>query len=150
MHILIVEDSDFNAFCLKRLLESVYPTVVRIKTVNNSLDALHACETDVFDAIIIDGDLGAGDGLCCNGAALADAILTKYPQYPIISWTDSDHWRSAFADVFRQHHKHLNETNCWPKVVTYERIRKSLALSKSTTTANRSKTIESFSDTASS
>lgn len=148
MHILIVEDSDFNAFCLKRLLESVYQNI-HIKTVNDSVDALHACEKNTFDAIIIDGDLGAGDGLRCNGAALADSIWNKNPQQYIISWTDSDYWRKAFAEVFRQHRKTLNENSCWPKVVTYDRIRNALSVFAKIANNKHAANIDSFSDTAS-
>jgi len=147
MHILIVEDSDFNAFCLKRLLESVHQKI-QITTVNDSVNALQACENQTFDAIIIDGDLGAGNGLCCNGAALADAIWSKYPQQTLISWTDSDFWRNAFAEVFKQYQKPFNDNYCWPKVVSYDRIRKLLSHSTSITNKKRAAAIDNYSDTA--
>ena len=42
------------------------------------------------DLVIIDGDLGAKDGIHCNGPALADTILRTVPQVPIIAWSDCD------------------------------------------------------------
>ncbi|MDX1836339.1 response regulator [Legionella taurinensis] len=125
MRVLIVEDNAFNAFCLTRLLQSVQPAV-QVTVVNDSLNALNVIESDEVSLVIVDGDLGASDGLLCNGPALADALWELKPSLPVIAWTDSEMMRSAFAETFKQQQKCFNDIYCWPKIVSQERI--SLAL----------------------
>ncbi|KTD45765.1 two component sensor and regulator histidine kinase response regulator [Legionella rubrilucens] len=125
MRVLIVEDNAFNAFCLTRLLQSVQPSV-QVTVVNDSLSALNVIESDEMSLVIVDGDLGASDGLLCNGPALADALWELKPSLPVIAWTDSEMMRSAFAETFKQQQKCFNDIYCWPKIVSQERI--SLAL----------------------
>lgn len=127
MRVLIVEDNAFNAFCLTRLLESVYQQQVQIIVVNDSLSALNYLAQNNVALVILDGDLGVSDGVNCNGPALADAIWSNDPQLPIVAWSDSDSMRSAFAEVFKRYNQLLNEYTCWTKVVSQERIRQSLA-----------------------
>ncbi len=126
MRVLIVEDNAFNAFCLRRLLESVV-TSVSVTIVNNSQAALSLVHNNVPDVVIIDGDLGANDGVHCNGPVLADTLLQKYPHLPLIAWSDSLPMREAFSKIFKQHGKPLNEYNTWTKVITIERITKTWA-----------------------
>ncbi|MDI1352503.1 MAG: response regulator, partial [bacterium] len=95
MRVLIVEDNAFNAFCLRRLLESVM-TFGTVTIVNNSRAALSLINNYSPDLVIIDGDLGAfNDGLHCNGPELATIILGKYPHLPLIAWSDSIELREA-------------------------------------------------------
>ncbi|KTC99314.1 response regulator [Legionella erythra] len=125
MRVLIVEDNAFNAFCLTRLLQSAQPSV-QVIVVNDSLSALNVIESEDVSLVIVDGDLGVGDGLLCNGPALADALWELKPSLPVIAWTDSEIMRSAFAETFKQQQKCFNDIYCWPKIVSQERI--SLAL----------------------
>lgn len=123
MRVLIIEDNAFNAFCLSRLLESVIASV-SIATVSNSHDALSFIETHVPDLVIIDGELNLVDELCTHGPQLAEIILQKYPHLPLISWSDSEFMRGAFAKVFIQHNRLVNEYNTWVKTVSPESIQK--------------------------
>lgn len=122
MRVLVVEDNAFNAFCLRRLLESVIGSV-SVTIVNNSQAALLQVNSNVPDLLIIDGDLGApNDGIHCNGPELAQVLLRKYPDLPLVAWSDSEHMREAFVRVFHQHDKVLNEYNAWTKIICQERI----------------------------
>lgn len=125
MRVLIVEDNAFNAFCLRRLFESVLSSL-SVTVVNNSQAALTELDHNHPDLVVIDGNLGADDGLHCNGPALADLLLQKFPSLPLIAWSDSEPMRIAFAKIFKQHNKPLNEHKIWTKVVSAERIRKTL------------------------
>lgn len=126
MRVLIVEDNEFNAFCLRRLLESVI-AIKSVSVVNNSNAALSLFYSNPFDLVIIDGGLGAvcGNGTYCNGPELAQILLYKYPHLPLIAWTDLVCMRQAFNDIFKQHDRVLNEFTLWNKTVTVETICKS-------------------------
>jgi len=127
MRILIVEDSSFNAYCLQRLLETVSQKIV-VRVCYNSIEAYELMSSFQPDCVILDGDLGGTDGVLCNGPALADTLWHHFPHTHIIAWTDSDDsMREAFQNVFQQHSKLFNEYSCWTKIVSQERIRKSLA-----------------------
>ncbi|VEB33873.1 response regulator [Legionella cherrii] len=123
MRVLIIEDNAFNAFCLSRLLESVIASV-SIDVVSNSQDALSCIDTHVPDLVIIDGELNLIDELSTHGPQLAAVILQKYPHLPIIAWSDSEFMRSAFAKVFIQSNRLVNEYNTWTKTVNPECIQK--------------------------
>ncbi|KTD07596.1 response regulator [Legionella jamestowniensis] len=125
MRVLIVEDNAFNAFCLTRLLTMVNKHI-QTTVVGDSLSALHYIAQNEVAFIVMDGDLGATDGVYCNGPALAETIWQQTPQLPIVAWSDSELMRKAFSDIFRQYNKPLNDFNCWTKVVSQERIRQSL------------------------
>ena len=125
MRVLIVEDNAFNAFCLTRLIEVVYKQA-HVVVLNNSLNVLNFLAQNDTSIVILDGDLGASDGLHCNGPALAELIWMAKPQLPIVAWSDSDSMRSAFAEVFKQHSKPFNDHSCWTKIVSLERIYHSL------------------------
>ncbi|KTD66282.1 response regulator [Legionella spiritensis] len=125
MRVLIVEDNTFNAFCLTRLLQEVHPHV-QVTTVGDSISALSAIAQELPSLIIMDGDLGASDGLHCNGPALADLIWQNNPSLPMIAWSDSEGMRHAFARIYKLHKKPFNDMLCWPKIVAQERIRQSL------------------------
>ena len=127
MKVLIVEDSAFNAFCLRRLLESVV-TQVSVTIVNNSQAALSVINSNSPDMVVIDGDLGVtSDDQCCNGPELADILIQKYPNLPLIAWSDSEYMREAFSLVFKRHNHQLNEYNTWTKVISLDRICKTWA-----------------------
>lgn len=126
MRVLIVEDHPFNAFCLSRLLQSAF-LKIDVQTVANSALALEALGSECKDVVIVDGDLGASDGILCNGPALADAIWQLYPEQPIIAWTDSESQKQAFAHTFSKHHRPFTSNHCWPKVVSARRIEQALA-----------------------
>lgn len=121
MRVLIVEDNAFNAFCLRRLLESMKQSV-SVTIVNNSRDALSLINYYLPDIVILDGDLGAKGTSFFNGPELANHILQKYPSLPIIAWSDSDLIKKEFAGVLIRYNKLLNEYSIWPKVVSSERI----------------------------
>ncbi|KTD18031.1 response regulator [Legionella jordanis] len=125
MRVLIVEDNAFNAFCLTRLLtisnKQIQPIVVE-----NSIQALSYLEENDASFVIMDGDLGASDGIYCNGPALVEMIWQQHPSIAIVVWSDSESMRHAFEDVFRKYNKPLNDYTCWTKVVSQERIRQSL------------------------
>ncbi len=124
MRVLIVEDNAFNAFCLSRLFETTY-SPVRVTVVNNSAAAMNQIERNKPALVIMDGDLGA----CvpyCNGPVLTDILWQKYPDLPVVAWTDCDAMRSAFAAVFKRHDKHFNEFNNWSKSVGVGQIQRSL------------------------
>jgi CheY-like chemotaxis protein len=127
MHVLIVEDNAFNAYCLRRLLESLVEPI-SVTIVNNSQTALASIENQGTDVVVMDGDLGAEiDASNCNGPELAEIILKNYPNLPIIAWTDSDLMRETFANVFIRHGSPLNEYNSWTKAIQLERICKTWA-----------------------
>ncbi len=127
MRILIVEDNAFNAFCLRRLLESVVSTVT-VTIVSNSLEALPLINNNLPDMVVIDGDLGAAnDEYCCNGPELANLLLQKFPHLPLIAWSDSELMREAFFRVFNKHRQPLNEYNSWTKAISLDRIFKTWA-----------------------
>lgn len=123
MQVLIVEDSEFNAFCLSRLVQAVCPDV-GVKTVTNSASALDELTVNYFDAVIIDGNLGVAQDTeeLCNGPALTGMIWNQHPLQAIITWTDSPDWQNAFAAVFRQHGKFFEKQYCWSKLISKERI----------------------------
>lgn len=122
MRVLIVEDNAFNAFCLRRLLESVV-TSISVTIVNNSQAALSFMNNYCPDIVVMDGDLGASnDEVNCNGPELAGILMQKYPQLPIIAWSDSDIMREDFIQVFKNYGRLLNEYNTWTKVIGLERI----------------------------
>lgn len=125
MRVLIVEDNAFNAFCLTRLLMLVNKQI-QTTVVGDSLSALNYIAQNEVAFIVMDGDLGATDGIYCNGPVLTETIWQQTPQLPIVAWSDSEPLRKAFADVFRQYNKSLNDYTCWSKVVSQERIRQSL------------------------
>ncbi|MCC5792773.1 MAG: response regulator [Legionellaceae bacterium] len=121
MLVLIVEDNAFNAFCLSRILSnSIADCQVRIAA--NSLEAHELIATESVDWVIMDGDLGAGDGLQCNGPALLDALWLNNPELIAVAWSDSASLRQAFAEVFKRHHKPYNAHFCWPKMVNRSHI----------------------------
>lgn len=123
MRVLIIEDNEFNAFCLRRLLESVI-TGSSVTLVNNSNAALALFYSHPFDLVIIDGDLGAdrAKGAYCNGPELAQILFYKYPHIALIGWTDSQQMRQKFSHIFKQHDRSLNEFSMWNKTVTTETI----------------------------
>lgn len=121
--ILIVEDSAFNAFCLRRLLESEVTSVI-VTIAHDSLAAMSYVNNNVPDMVIIDGDLGATDAPYCNGPALTETLLQQYPYLPIIAWSDSETMREDFAVAFMRHNKHLDKYSIWTKVVARDLIRK--------------------------
>lgn len=123
MRVLIIEDNEFNAFCLKRLLESVI-TRGSVSIANNSNAALALFYSHPFDLVIIDGDLGAtrANGAYCNGPELAQILLYKYPQLALVAWTDSQQMRQEFSQVFQQDERAFNEFSLWNKTVTVETI----------------------------
>lgn len=127
MRVLIVEDSAFNAFCLRRLLESVVAQV-SVTIVNNSQAALSLINSHYPDMVVIDGDLGVtSDDQYCNGPELADTLISKHPELPVIAWTDSELMREAFCKVFTRHNHSFNEYNSWGKVISIDRICKTWA-----------------------
>lgn len=123
MRVLIIEDNEFNAFCLKRLLESVI-TRSSVSIANNSNAALALFYSHPFDLVIIDGCLGAtrANGAYCNGPELAQILLYKYPQLALVAWTDSQQMRQEFSLVFKQYERSFNEFSLWNKTVTIETI----------------------------
>ncbi|RAP36749.1 hypothetical protein B1207_08095 [Legionella quinlivanii] len=121
MQVIIVEDHAFNAYCLTRLLQEVNPQV-SITVCASSSDLNHYLSQSSPDLIILDGDLGAGDGLACNGPAVADSLLQANKAVPLVVWTNSPAMRAAFSGVFAQYRLKLSEVNCWPKMVSTERI----------------------------
>ncbi|MGL5743447.1 MAG: response regulator [Legionella sp.] len=123
MRVLIIEDNAFNAFCLCRLLESAI-TSVSTTVVSNSQDALSVMEINVHDLVIIDGELNLIDEMSTHGPQLAAVLLQKYPHLPLISWSDSEFMRSAFAKIFIQHNRLVNEYNTWTKAVSLKSIHK--------------------------
>lgn len=125
MHVLIIEDSAFNAFCLSRLLEAVAASV-SITVANNSKDALSSISVNMPDLVIIDGELNLIDELSTHGPQLAAVLLQKYPHLPLIAWSDSEFMRGAFTKVFTQHNRLVNEYNTWTKTVNAECIHKTL------------------------
>lgn len=125
MRVLIVEDNAFNAFCLTRLLQASFPAI-QVTVVDDSISAQQLVESDDLSLVILDGDLGVGDGLLCNGPALADTLWHSNSLLRIVAWSDSETMRQAFAEVFKRHKKMFNDLSCWPKIVSQERIRLSL------------------------
>lgn len=123
MHILIVDDNAFGAYCLSRLL-SLVNAEVNITIVHNSQAALSAIEDKQPDWVILDGDLQAGDGIHCNGPALLDCIWSQYPDLSVVVWTDSEMMRLGFAEVFDRYNKPFTDDYSWPKMVKQNRIRR--------------------------
>ncbi|TAL58566.1 MAG: response regulator [Legionella sp.] len=121
MRVLIVEDNAFNAFCLRRLLESTI-AMLSVTIVSNSQAALTLMQQQLPDLVIIDGDLGQVSEIQYNGPILADILIQKYPQLPIIAWSNSASMVQAFAHVFKHHQRSLNQYNCWSKMVNAESI----------------------------
>lgn len=121
MLFLIVEDNHFNAFCLSRILTATLPQC-QVRIAADSTTALSLIALEAFDAVILDGNLGAGDGMNCNGPALADTIWQQYPWMTIVAWSDAAAMRHAFAEVFMRHNKIFNGQVCWPKIVGEQRI----------------------------
>lgn len=126
MRVLIIEDNAFNAFCLSRILESINASM-SIETVSNSQDALAWIESQVPDLVIIDGELNLINEFSTHGPQLASVILQKYPHLPLIAWSDSEFMRSAFAKIFSQSNRLVNEYNTWAKTVSPECIQKTLS-----------------------
>lgn len=126
MRVLIIEDNSFNAFCLRRLLESNI-ALVSVTIVNNSRDALSVASIDLPDLVIIDGELCVTYESVSHGPQLAAILLQKYPHLPIVAWSDSEYMRGAFAKVFVQNHRLVNEYNTWAKAVSLECIHKTWA-----------------------
>ncbi|WP_454784746.1 response regulator [Legionella sp. WA2024007413] len=126
MRVLIIEDNVFNAFCLSRLLESV-SAPISIDVVSNSQDALSFIDTHAPDLVIIDGELNLIDEFSTHGPQLAAVILQKYPHLPLIAWSDSEFMRGAFAKVFIQYNRLVNEYNTWTKTVNQTCIEKTWA-----------------------
>ncbi len=127
MRILIIEDNEFNAFCLRRLLESVIHNT-SVTTVNNSSSALTLFYSQSFDLVILDGDLGAARAkdAYCNGPELVSILLYKYPHINLIAWTDSSIMRQEFDVIFRQYGRKLDDIGLWNKTVAVETIRKTI------------------------
>jgi len=126
MHVLIIEDNAFNAFCLTRLLQAAY-NQIQVTVVNNSIEALDLLQQQTPSLIILDGDLRVSDELHCNGPALADLIWSNWLNVSIIAWTNSELMRQAFAEIFKQYNRPFNENHCWQKIVSQKRILQSLA-----------------------
>ena len=128
MRVLIIEDNEFNAFCLRRLLESVI-TLGTVTLVNNSNAALALFYSHPFDLVIIDGDLGAArsQGAYCNGPELAQILLHKYPQTTLVVWTDSQQLRQEFSAIFNQYDRQLDYFSLWNKTVSMEFIYKTFS-----------------------
>lgn len=126
MRVLIVEDSAFNALCLRRIMETSLPTI-SVAIATNSTIALSSIHSNTPDLVIIDGDLGAADGVNCNGPVLAGLILNKYPHLPVIAWSDSELMRDAFAKIFMQYKRTVDIFNTWPKVVNQSRVLNTLS-----------------------
>ncbi|KTC70180.1 two component sensor and regulator histidine kinase response regulator [Legionella birminghamensis] len=135
MQVIIVEDHAFNAYCLTSLLQEVNPQVT-VTLITNSLELNDYLSHSHADLIILDGDLGASDGLRCNGPAVADSLLQTNPMIPLIVWTSSPAMRAAFASVFAEHQLRLSDDNCWPKMVSTDRIRHSLKTCSSNCRSN--------------
>ncbi|KTC83286.1 response regulator [Legionella cincinnatiensis] len=125
MHVLIIEDNAFNAFCLSRILETVIGSV-SITVENNSQDVLSAIDSHVPDLVIIDGELNLIDEFSTHGPQLAAILLQKHPHLPLITWSDSEFMRGAFTKVFMQHNRIVNEYNTWSKTVSPNDVRKTL------------------------
>lgn len=126
MRVLIIEDNAFNAYCLCRLVESVIASV-SVNVVTNSRDALSFMDINLPNLVIIDGDLGMVDEWSCHGPQLAALLLQKYPSLPVIAWSDSEFMRGAFAKVFVQNNRLVNEFNTWAKAVSLECVHKTWA-----------------------
>lgn len=126
MRVLIVEDNVFNAYCLRRLLESMM-TFIAVTIVNNSQAALSHVNTHFPELLIIDGDLNAaGSEIYCNGPELTAAVLSRYPNLPVIAWTDSEAMRHEFETIFKLYSKTVNHFSVWNKLVSAEHILKSI------------------------
>lgn len=126
MSILIVEDNAFNAFCIKRLFAFIN-SELELTVVPDGFSAFSYLAENRPELVILDGDLSVSGTFYCNGPALAELIWRTNPQLPIIAWSNSEAMRAAFAQVFMQHSRQLNDYNCWPKIVSVERINKSLS-----------------------
>lgn len=126
MRVLIIEDNTFNAFCLTRLFEAICKQA-QVSVVTDSIEALSTLEAFNPHLVILDGDLGAGDGCYCNGPVLADLILRQFPNKALVAWTDNEPMRQAFADVFKTHQKPFNDTTIWSKIMCHNKLYQILA-----------------------
>ena len=79
--ILLVEDDSLNSFAIERMLIKNY----EIKTVDNAADAIKACLTAKYDAILMDINLKSGK----SGVEATKEIRTNknYKNTPIIAMT---------------------------------------------------------------
>ncbi len=127
MRVLIVEDSRINAFCLTRLLETIYLDTIQVVVVENSAEALLRLSKWRPDLLVLDGDLGASEGESCNGPVLADLVWRKIPNQAIIAWTDNEAMRKKFKEVFKQYQKPFNGSTLWPKMISQKSLQKSLS-----------------------
>lgn len=126
MHVLIVEDNAFNAFCLTRLLQASCQHI-KVSVVNNSVNAYNFFLDQVPSFVVLDGCLSVHDEQHAHGPVLADLIWTAWPKMPVIAWTNCDTTRQTFDAVFKKHKKNFNDIYCWSKVVSQTSIAKSLA-----------------------
>jgi CheY-like chemotaxis protein len=128
MRVLIVEDKEFNGFCLGRLLESALVNS-SVTIANNSNQALSFFYSTPFEWVIIGGELGTShDPIAyCNGQELAQILLSKYPQVCLIAWTDSESTRQAFRHAFKQNNGLNDGLMFWSKAVSIETIVKTWA-----------------------
>lgn len=124
MRVLIVEDNAFNAFCLRRLLESVLNNL-NVCIAATSDAALTQLENNHYDLLILDGDLG--EEAYGNGPELANRIMSQFPELPIIVWSDTESMRTLFAKVFQKHNQFMNEYNTWNKTISLDHICKTWA-----------------------
>ncbi|KTD20186.1 response regulator [Legionella londiniensis] len=125
MLVLIVADNEFNAYCLTRLIEATCNTV-QVTMANGSFAALQEMAESKPDLVVLDGDLGVGEGRYCSAPVLADLLWRKFPHISVIAWTDCDEMRLAFAEVFKQHNKQFNEQSIWPKIVYPQHLQRAL------------------------
>jgi len=126
MRVLIIEDNTFNAFCLRRMLESVVASV-SVTVVDNSQDALSVIALNMPDLVIMDGELKLINEWSRHGPQLAAILLEKYPHLPVIAWTDSEFMREAFVKVFMRHNLLIKDHTVWAKVISPERIRTTMS-----------------------
>jgi CheY-like chemotaxis protein len=124
MRVLIVEDNAFNAYCLRRLLESTH-YFLNVTVAATSQMALAHLQNQCFDLMIIDGEL-SHESIDLNGPELTQIILEKNPGQHVIAWTDSPEMKEHFAQVFNQYHYGCNEYTLWSKAIHPEHIIKTL------------------------
>lgn len=124
MRVLIVEDNSFNAFCLRRLLES-FIAVDEVTIVNNSHAALSSLYEILPDLVIVGANLGSVDAKShCSGFELSHIILHKYPHLPLIVWLDAQDKYDAFAQLFNRYNRTVNNLTLWPKTISLAHITK--------------------------
>lgn len=124
MRVLIIEDNAFNAYCLRRLLESTH-YFLNVTVAATSQMALAHLQNHCFDLMIIDGEL-SHEPIPLNGPKLAQIILEKNPKQHLIAWTDSSEMKEQFTEVFNQFHHGCNEYTLWNKTISLEHIIKTL------------------------